>query len=81
MTEKTIPKSLEAMVKFSFVPLAYLQAVSIGTGMALGEYVRNSDTGISFRRYLGEEAEARKVDFLHVFEEGYHLVLEAYGYK
>lgn len=81
MTEKTIPKPLEAIVKVSCAPFCYLQAVSVGVGIALGDYLRNSRPGISFRRYLGEEIEAREVDFLQAFKEGYRLVLESYEYK
>lgn len=81
MAEKTIQKPLETIIKVAYAPIAYLQAVSAGLGIALGDYMRNSDVGISFRQYLEEEAEAHKVDFVQDFKEGYRLVLEGYGYK
>jgi len=81
MTEKTISSALEAIVKVSYAPLAYLQAVGAGVGIAVGDYMRNSEVGISLRRYLGEQTTVKKDSFLQVFKEGYHLVLESYGYK
>ena len=76
-----IPPPLEAMVRVSDAPLAYLQAVGVGMGVAVGNYMRNSNVGISVRRYLGEQAEVKRDGFLQVFKEGYRLALESYGYQ